>query len=242
MTDTPALSLRASSPAAVFAEHARAAADVRSSQEALYRVVDLALEMVSADHASLTLVGLDGQLETAAASGPTAQIADQIQYELQTGPCLTAAEDGTTHVIPETQRESRWPGWGQRVAALGLHSVLSLHLFTGRDTLGALNLYASEPDHFTPEDVETARVVAAHGSVVMARARSERNLWAAIDSRHMIGMAQGILMQRHGLSDDRAFAVLKRVSQNSNTKLRDVAAQLVSTGVLPNEHPPAPES
>ena len=236
MTDTAALSVRVSA-AAVFAERARAVACLRSSEEALHGIVELALEMVAADHASMTLVGLDGQLESAAISGPTAQIADQIQYQLQTGPCLTAAEDGATYLIPETERENRWPGWGQRVAAMGLHSVLSLHLFTSRQTLGALNLYAARPDHFTSGDVETARIVAAHGSVVLARARSERNLWVAVDSRHMIGMAQGLLMERHGLTDDRAFALLKRVSQNSNLKLRDVAAQLLSTGELPADHP-----
>jgi AmiR/NasT family two-component response regulator len=37
-------------------------------------------------------------------------------------------------------------------------------------------------------------------------------------------------MERHKLTDDQAFAVLIRASQHSNTKLRDVAAQLVHSG------------
>jgi AmiR/NasT family two-component response regulator len=64
--------------------------------------------------------------------------------------------------------------------------------------------------------------------------RSERDLWRAIDSRHLIGQAQGILMERLKLSPEKAFAVLRRHSQQSNIKLHEVAATLVRTGQLPS--------
>ena len=50
----------------------------------------------------------------------------------------------------------------------------------------------------------------------------------------MIDRAIGILMERHKLTDDQAFTVLTRTSQNRNTKLRDVADELVTTGLLPD--------
>jgi len=40
-------------------------------------------------------------------------------------------------------------------------------------------------------------------------------------------MAQGVLIERHKLTPDQAFALLVRVSQHQNTKLRDVADRLV---------------
>jgi len=49
----------------------------------------------------------------------------------------------------------------------------------------------------------------------------------ALRSRDTIGMAKGILMERHGLTPDQAFERLNKMSQDSNTKLRDVAAYLV---------------
>lgn len=50
----------------------------------------------------------------------------------------------------------------------------------------------------------------------------------ALASRLVIGQAMGLLMARQGLSTDDAFAVLARMSQESNVKLRDVAARLVT--------------
>jgi AmiR/NasT family two-component response regulator len=49
----------------------------------------------------------------------------------------------------------------------------------------------------------------------------------------VIGQAQGILMERYSLSPAEAFTVLKRVSQDSNTKIAAIAADLVRTRVTP---------
>jgi AmiR/NasT family two-component response regulator len=53
-------------------------------------------------------------------------------------------------------------------------------------------------------------------------------LRTAMRSRHLIGIAQGMLMERHGLSQDAAFEVLRRYSQIHNVKLRDVAAEVAA--------------
>jgi AmiR/NasT family two-component response regulator len=42
------------------------------------------------------------------------------------------------------------------------------------------------------------------------------------------------LMERHKIKEDEAFTMLTRASQRTNTKLRDVAAELVRTGALPS--------
>ena len=96
--------------------------------------------------------------------------------------------------------------WGPAVAELGLHSVLSIHLFTDHRVLGALNLYYESIVDFSDDEVEVAKVVAAHASVALAKLRSERDLWRAIDSRHLIGQAQGILMERFKLSPEKSFS------------------------------------
>ena len=60
-----------------------------------------------------------------------------------------------------------------------------------------------------------------------------RGLRAALRSRHVIGQAQGLLMARHHVSSAAAFAVLVRLSQTSNTKLRDLAEELVQAAEPP---------
>ena len=58
-------------------------------------------------------------------------------------------------------------------------------------------------------------------------------LGMALDSRKRIGQAQGILMERYGLDEARAFEVLRRYSQDHNIKLRYVAEHLITAGQLP---------
>jgi GAF domain-containing protein len=123
-----------------FAEHARDLAASPGLESALEVIVELALTTTGSDFASVTLVHADGTVETVAASDPIVHSADALQYTLHEGPCLTAAENNGVYVIADTSVEERWPQWGPGVAALGLHSVLSIHLFTDAQALGALNL------------------------------------------------------------------------------------------------------
>jgi AmiR/NasT family two-component response regulator len=51
----------------------------------------------------------------------------------------------------------------------------------------------------------------------------------ALTTRKVTGQALGMLMGRYDLSEDRAFAVLVRISQDNNVKLRDVAHHVVTT-------------
>jgi AmiR/NasT family two-component response regulator len=56
----------------------------------------------------------------------------------------------------------------------------------------------------------------------------------AVDARKLIGQAMGMLMERFDMDADRAFAVLRRYSQDHNRKLRDVALELIETRQLPH--------
>lgn len=111
--------------------------------------------------------------------------------------------------------------------------VVSVHLYTSATAMGALNLYTTQQRSYAAEDLELARLVGAHASIVLARYRSDANLWTAIESRHRIGQAQGILMERYKISAEQALAVLRRLSGRHNIKLHMVADHIVVTGRLP---------
>jgi AmiR/NasT family two-component response regulator len=49
-----------------------------------------------------------------------------------------------------------------------------------------------------------------------------------VKTRQAVGRAVGIVMERYGLNEQRAFAFLARVSQTRNVKLRQVAAEMVA--------------
>jgi ANTAR domain len=73
----------------------------------------------------------------------------------------------------------------------------------------------------------------AASAVISEAAAQISQLHAALESREVIGQAKGILMERYRLTPDAAFALLARASQDTNVKLREVAAELCQTGALP---------
>jgi AmiR/NasT family two-component response regulator len=58
------------------------------------------------------------------------------------------------------------------------------------------------------------------------------NLQAGITSNRRVGMAVGIVMATLRVKEDEAFDLLRRLSQRSHRKLRDVAEDVILTGVL----------
>ena len=85
-----------------------------------------------------------------------------------------------------------------------------------------------------------AEVVAALASVVLARACTEREPQRVAHSRSLIGQAQGMLMQRYGLSAEVALTLLRHYSQLHNTKMVVLAEQFTTTGRLPDFSEPHP--
>ena len=62
--------------------------------------------------------------------------------------------------------------------------------------------------------------------------RQAAHLEQAVVSNRRIGVAVGIVMERHRVTAEDAFDVLVRLSMERNEKLRDVADRIIETGVL----------
>jgi GAF domain-containing protein len=150
------------------------------------------------------------------------------------GPLVVSMREHTTVLVRDTELDDRWPDWASKVRSLGVRSVLDVPLTTAAGTVGVLGLYSVKPDAFDADDQAIAQILARHASVAVATARKEETLALAIDARKLVGQAMGILMERYQLDEARAFEVLKRYSQDTNTKLRDVAQQLIETRKLPH--------
>ena len=214
--------------------------EVHDAGDTMDGVLKLAVNLAPCDVASVSLRHNRGKLETTAASDPVAERAHEIQQELGEGPCIEVAwDDEGIHVVPDITDTTRWARWSDEAKHLGLGSLLAIRLFTSKQTIGALDLYSFERRDYDTDDILVARLVAARVSAVLANLRHEETLWEAIDSRHQVGMAQGILMERYKLSADQAFAVMRRYSQEQNRKLRVLAEDIVEKRALPGDSPEA---
>ncbi|HET7388845.1 MAG TPA: GAF and ANTAR domain-containing protein [Nocardioidaceae bacterium] len=200
----------------------------------LQTVAEKAVEVVPAcDYCAVSSRRRRSHVETVASTSDVANQSDALQYALDEGPCLDAISEQESFLVEDVLHEKRWPRWSAGAAKLGIGSILSVRLFTDEEVLGALNLYAAKPHGYDQENIDIALLFAVHAATAISSARLVSGLQTALQSRHMIGVAQGVLMERYGLSLDRSFEVLRRFSSHTNTKLRDVANQVVADGVLP---------
>jgi GAF domain-containing protein len=218
-----------------FADIARSLGAETSELGTLEKALSVAVEIIEGcQHAGISLVVRGRSIETPAATSNVSLRGDQLQYELREGPCLDSIEFQETIVSPDLLQETRWPAWAPRVAQeLGVRSMLCFQLFTTGRSLGALNLYSESVDAFDVEDRAVGLTLAAHIAVALAASREIDTRDIAMLNRTVIGQAEGILMERYDLSPDKAFSVLKRVSQDTQTKLVIVATELVRTRRMP---------
>ena len=179
-----------------------------------------------------------GRFRTASSTDDVALQADALQYEIGSGPCVDAILDDNVYVTDDVAHDERWRQWGERVSAeLGLRSVLAyrLTLLDESEAVAALNVYSDRPGAFDDHAIGTGLVLATHGSLLvtaqLARDKAA-NLLRAMESNRDIGVAMGILMHRHRLDREQAFAVLRVASQDSNRKLAEVASEVADTGML----------
>jgi GAF domain-containing protein len=181
--------------------------------------------------ASVSVAGEMGRLETVGASSQAVDDLDQLQY-LHGGPCVEAVRTGSE--VQVSIPDGRYPEFEEAVLAREIKLVHSVPLTAAGTSWGALNLYSREVSAPRPSESDGLRELAERAAVVLANAVSwsrlqstNERLTRILESRGIIGQAQGILMAREGIGSDQAFDILRRASQRMNRKLRDIAAEVV---------------
>jgi GAF domain-containing protein len=211
-----------------------------SVEETVQRIAELACRTITGcAHASVTRSGEHGEY-TAVATDALACEIDQAQYADDCGPCLDALRQQRRIRVPSMSASGDYEGFRAAAKAHGVHSSFSLPLAVGERPAGALNLYSDGESGFLGTDDETAQYFATQVAfaITCAELRGQTRavivqLEEALSSRDLIGQAKGVLMASLRVTADDAFLLLRRASQNSNTKLHEISEHVVSTGALP---------
>ncbi|MEJ8280786.1 GAF and ANTAR domain-containing protein [Pseudonocardia spirodelae] len=212
-----------------------------SVADVLARVVAAARRVVpGADLVSVTLRDDDGRFHTPVETAPAASVIDEAQYSSGRGPCVESARaDGPALAsADDLAADERWPEFARAAVEHGFRSVLACSLVPNAEPPrlpGALNVYATGPGTFTPDDRDRLLLLSTHASLALATCVSvsaaelqATQLRQAIASRDVIGQAKGILMARRGLTAEGAFDVLRRTSQDLNVKLVELAGTVTA--------------
>ncbi|WP_433802243.1 GAF and ANTAR domain-containing protein [Actinomycetospora sp. CA-084318] len=181
------------------------------------------------EQAGISLVSRDGVVESHAPSNTVVRELDELQNELGEGPCVDSIRAEQRTLIDDMSgAHDRWPRYAPAAVARGIGSIMSFQLFAQRGSAGALNLYSSRAHVFDESTADTGRLFAAQAALVLHGAKRIQGLNVAVASRDTIGQAKGILMERFGVGQQRAFSMLVELSQNTNLKLAAVAEWLVT--------------
>lgn len=208
------------------------------------RAVDAQLSLVvavadatigGADGVSITL-SRAGRLGTVAASNDTVLRMDGHQYATGEGPCLSAADEGHTFHIESLAQEARWPAFVPRAAEEGIASILSTPLVAAGASIGALNIYSNTPAVFGAYQHELAALLADQASAILAGASDEMSdaetsvrITDALRSRLKLAQAQGVLMTRHGVSEDEASDTLHRMARSAGISVLEQSTDLIAS-------------
>jgi GAF domain-containing protein len=218
---------------AVAAQLAGLVADLRRDGQGLdtdlSKIVESAGRNVpGAQYVGISLARRQQGVHTVAATHRYPSVLDEIQDHHQEGPCLTAAWEHRVVRINDLTVDDRWPRYRREVLdRTPIRSVLAFELFADNDAMGALNFYSENTNAFSEESVELGLIFATNIALAWATHRRTEQFRSALASRDLIGQAKGMIMGRYHVDAVQAFELLKHLSQQSNTKLVELAQQLI---------------
>ena len=194
----------------------------------LHTLVTVARDSTPAiDHAGVVVRERAGAERLVAATDDLVGRLLALEEAAGTAPGRAVLEADPVVRVAHGEDEARWSDYLRQARGLGLCAQISVRFEVDEQTVGALHLYSTTSDVIDDETAQMADLFAAHAGLAVGHARRIANLDAALQSRTVIGLALGMVMQRLDLDQDTAFAYLTRISATTETKLRDVAAAMV---------------
>jgi AmiR/NasT family two-component response regulator len=163
---------------------------------------------------------------------------DEEQYAADRGPCLEAGRVREPVRAVVGDHAAVWPEFTAAAEQAGIRAYLSVPLIVEDagpgELVGSFNVYSYRAEAFDPFDEKLMRLLTTAASAAIGNARRWRaaadtvgQLETALVSRSVIDQAKGVLMALHRITSEEAFHRLVERSQRTNTKLSDVADDLM---------------
>ncbi|WP_207843646.1 GAF and ANTAR domain-containing protein [Williamsia soli] len=218
--------------ATALASLAEGVSAAHSADEALGAVTAAVVELLDgADSADILIIaGRKKTFRSYAATSALPREMDDLQEQVGEGPCIDAAGGTTLVRADDLNTETRWPEFCRGATDAGVTSMLSFKLYTAPNVRAALNVFGKAADAFDDRDEEVGLMLATNAAVALHMANSREQFESALASRDIIGQAKGMIMERFRVDAVQAFNLLVKLSQDSNTPVAKLSAQLVELG------------
>lgn len=237
MTTVPAERL-----AKIFVEIADTLIDEFDLIEFLQMIADRAALLLDASAVGILLADSHGNLQFMAASNETARLLELFQVQTSEGPCLEAYSTAAPVInVDLAGARSRWPRFSAEAVACGYTAVHAFPLRLRAEVIGAMNVFGDGAAAFDEADAQVMQALADIAAIALLQERAisrgellTEQLQAALNSRVIIEQAKGALAQRHVISVDDAFELIRAYARRTNRRLVEVAYAVVTDlGSLP---------
>ena len=192
------------------------------------------VEIIGAEAASVMLADTRGGLRLVASSEERMRLLELFELQSAQGPCLDAFGSGQAVRASAAESRSRWPVFAPRASEAGFQAMCAVPMRAHTDTIGALNLFRGNDEPFSDAELEIARAMAQVATIALIQERAirERSLLAeqlqtALRSRVVIEQAKGMLAEHLSVTVDEAFQLLNRYARDHNSRLTDIARDVV---------------
>ena len=219
-------------------------ADHHVIDSALQLVVSLARATVAGANGVSVSLQRHGRLATVAATDQTVLDMDASQYATGEGPCVDASREGQSFHMESADHETRWPSFTPKARELGIAAILSNPLLLEERPFGALNIYSRTAEVFSEKEQQLAAAFASEASLILGNAGADdsdddlaERLRETLTSRQVIARAEGVVMEREGISADDAYRLLVDFSRIGSQPLRQRAADVVDSTRRPQADP-----
>jgi GAF domain-containing protein len=205
--------------------------------ELLHVLTGHCVQLLRVDAAGVMLADPRGQLWVAAASSERARLVELFELQNDEGPCLVCYRTGQAVAYADLgDGAAPWSRFAAHADAAGFSSVHALPMRLRQQIIGALNLFLREPIPLRDDDVRIAQAFADIATIAILQERLVREhevvaqqLQVALNSRVVIEQAKGILAERRNLDMETAFSTLRAAARRTNTRLSDLARDLVAS-------------
>ncbi|WP_196884705.1 GAF and ANTAR domain-containing protein [Arthrobacter sp. CAN_A214] len=183
----------------------------------------------------------DGQPTSVGATDTLVLQADELQYELGEGPCLSAWSEGEAMHVKDTAADQRWQEWSSAATAAGVRSCFSVPLMQGPHQLGAMKIYAAIPGAFTDQDQKLLAQLALSAGVLLGHIqasdtpqRISETFKETLRSRDTVATARGIIMEQQNVPENEAFTYLLQKAGNEGLSLHELAQSVLRRDSRPD--------
>lgn len=207
-----------------------------SQPRSLNQLATLAARQLPACAGATAALWRDGELLLMSATHPELPGLIHVQVSARRGPLIDALAGTDPVTAEDTLAEDRWPEFAAAALRCGVRCCVTFVYRSGQDAV-TMSLYGVRPRALAIDQLEFAELLMAFGGAALGNAarygdarRAARQLLDGAESRAVVDQAKGMLMQAFGCSADSALARMRRISQERNMKVTEVASRIIKAG------------